>query len=92
MERFKREGITIAYSTITDWISATCALITPLYEALKKLVLQSNYLHADETPLDKNKKGTTPKGYFWVYQNSQEQFHPINQIQDLLPHQWQPLI
>lgn len=74
-ERFKREGINIAYSTITDWISGTCALITPLYECLKKLVLQSNYLHADETPikvLDKNKKGTTHRGYFWVYQNSIE--------------------
>jgi transposase len=73
MERFKRDGINIAYSTITDWLSATCTLITPLYEALKKLVLQSDYLHADESPikvLDKDKKGTTHRGYFWVYQNS----------------------
>ena len=72
-ERFKREGINIAYSTITDWVSGTCALITPLYECLKKLVLQSSYLHADESPikvLDKDKKGTTHRGYFWVYQNS----------------------
>ena len=75
VERFKREGIDIAYSTITDWVSATCALITPLYEALKNLVLQSNYLHVDETPikvLDKDKKGSTHRGYFWVYQNSVE--------------------
>lgn len=74
-ERFKREGINIAYSTITDWLSATCTLITPLYESLKKLVLQSNYLHVDESPikvLDKDKKGTTHRGYFWVYQNSVE--------------------
>jgi transposase len=65
MERFKREGINIAYSTITDWLSATCTLITPLYEALKKLVLQSNYLHADESPikvLDKDKKGHNSQG------------------------------
>ena len=72
-ERFKRDGVNIPYSTITDWTGATCALITPLYEALKKLVLQSSYLHADESPikvLDKTKKGTTHRGYFWVYQNS----------------------
>ena len=59
MERFKREGMTIAYSTIGDWIKNGCALIDPLGHALKKLVLQSDYLHADETPLkvlDKNKK------------------------------------
>jgi transposase len=73
MERFKREGINIPYSTIGDWIKNGCTLIDPLYEALEKLVVQSNYLHADESPikvLDKDKKGTTHRGYFWVYHNS----------------------
>lgn len=73
MERFKREGISIPYSTITDWISATCKLITPLYDALAKRLLDSDYLHADESPikvLDKDKKGQTHRGYFWVYHNS----------------------
>ena len=73
MERFKREGITIAYSTIGDWIKNGCTLIDPLAESLKKLILESDYLHADETPakvLDKNKKGTTHRGYYWVYHNS----------------------
>ncbi len=73
MERFKREGINIAYSTIGDWIKNGCALIDPLGEALKKLILQSSYLHADESPikvLDKDKKGSTHRGYYWVYHNS----------------------
>jgi transposase len=73
VERFKRESINIAYATITDWISNTCALITPLYDLLKNLVLQSNYLHVDESPikvLDKDKKGSTHRGFYWVYQNS----------------------
>lgn len=73
MERFKREGINIPESTISDWVSGTCKLITPLYNALVTLVLQSNYLHADETPikvLDKKKKGETHRGYYWVYHNS----------------------
>jgi transposase len=75
MERFKREGLNIPYSTIADWISGTCKLITPLYEALVKIILQSDYLHADESPvkvLDKEKKGETHRGYFWVYHNSIE--------------------
>jgi transposase len=75
MERFKREGIIIAYSTIGDWIKNGCTLIYPLYEALEKLIAQSNYLHADESPvkvLDKDKKGQTHRGYFWVYHNSVE--------------------
>lgn len=74
-ERFKREGIIIPYSTIADWVTGTCKLIAPLYEALKTLILQSNYLHADESPvkvLDKDKKGQTHRGYFWVYHNSIE--------------------
>jgi len=73
MERFKREDIIIPYSTITDWVSGTCKLIEPLYEALKRMVLKSDYLHADESPLkvlDKDKKGTTHRGYYWVYHNS----------------------
>jgi transposase len=72
-ERFKREGINVPYSTISDWVANTCKLIDPLYEALKKLIMQSGYLHADETPvkvLDKDKKGETHRGYFWAYHNS----------------------
>ncbi len=73
MQRFERSGVKLAYSTLTDWVSSTCGLITPLFEALKAEVLQSNYLHADETPIkvmDKDKKGETHRGYYWVYQNS----------------------
>jgi transposase len=72
-QRFSRDGLNIPYSTITDWVGSTCTLITPLYEALKKKVLHSPYLHADETPLkvlDKDKKGSTHRGYYWVYHNS----------------------
>lgn len=70
IQRFEREGIKLSSSTLTDWISGTCALLEPLYEALGKQVLSSDYLQADETPikvLDKDKKGTTHRGYHWVY-------------------------
>jgi transposase len=70
IQRFEREGIKLASSTLTDWISGTCTLLDPLYEELKRRVLSANYLQADETPikvLDKDKKGTTHRGYHWVY-------------------------
>lgn len=70
IQRFEREGIRLPSSTLTDWITGTCNLLEPLYEALKKKVLSQNYLQADETPikvLDKDKKGTTHRGYHWVY-------------------------
>lgn len=75
MERFKRDGVNIAYSTLTDMVSGTCSLLLPLYESLKEHVLRCNYLHADETSikvLDKDKKGQTHRGYFWVYHSSIE--------------------
>lgn len=41
-----------------------------LYEAHKKLVLESQYLHVDETGirvLDETKKGASHNGFYWVY-------------------------
>jgi transposase len=70
VQMFKRQGITIAESTINGWFNATCRLLEPLYEALKKKVLSADYLMADETPLPvqtKDKPGSTHKGYDWVY-------------------------
>ena len=72
-QRFERSGVKLSYSTLTDWVSSTCKLITPVFEALKKEVLQSGYLHVDETPIkvmSKEKSGETHRGYYWVYQNS----------------------
>jgi transposase len=74
-QKFQRAGVTIAQSTINDWIKAVLTHITALYEAHKQLVIACGYLHADETTLkvlDENKKGTSHIGYYWVYHNSKE--------------------
>lgn len=70
IERFKRAGINIPMSTMTDWVSKTCKELEALYEVQKRLVLTSGYLEGDETTikvLDKDKKGKTHLGYYWVY-------------------------
>lgn len=70
IQRFDRLGMKIPASTMSEWISASCNLLSPLYDALKSEVLKQSYLQADETPikvLDKDKKGATHRGYFWVY-------------------------
>ncbi len=51
MHRFERAGVKIPYATLSGWVSETSNLISPLYEALKKEILQTNYLHADEAPI-----------------------------------------
>jgi len=68
---FKRQNLHIPDSTIGGWAnSAIGNWLTPLYEMLKKNLLSSNYLMADETPipvLSEDKPGATHRGYHWVY-------------------------
>lgn len=72
-QRFARNGVQLPDATVSGWITAVCQLLMPLYNALKLEILKSGYIHADETTikvLDSSKKGTTHRGYFWVYNNS----------------------
>jgi transposase len=75
LQRFSRLGITLAQSTINDWVKAVLEQLNGLYAVHKRQVLQSGYLHADETPikvLDRDKKGSSHQGFYWVYHNSAE--------------------
>lgn len=75
VQMFKRSGITLSESTINGWFTATCDLLTPLYDTLVKQVKATNYLQADESPIavqDSHKQGATHTGYHWVYHD------PIN--------------
>ncbi len=68
---YNRYDERISRSTLCGWISQSADLMTPLYESLKKEVLSSGYIQMDESPipvLTKNKKGSTHRGYMWVYQ------------------------
>lgn len=72
MKRFEREGVKIPYSTLADVPRQTAGLMLPLCELLTRTVLSSGYLQADETPtpvLDREKKGKTHRGYYWVYRS-----------------------
>ena len=73
IEMFKRDhGWAIHKSTINDWFAACCTLLEPLYQALRKNVLDTNYLQGDESTmkvLDNNKAGNTHLGYQWVFRN-----------------------
>ena len=63
IEMFKRDhGWAIHKSTINDWFAACCTLIEPLYQSLRKNVLETDYLQGDESTikvLDKSKPGKT---------------------------------
>lgn len=77
IQQFKRQGVTIADSTINDWFSNTCKLLWPLYDKLKNTVSSKDYLMADETPIpvqDSHKQGATHTGYHWAY------FSPVDKL------------
>jgi transposase len=70
MQSYESLEVKLALSTLTNWVSGGCNLLEPLYNNLYQQVLSQIYLQADETPikvLDKDKKGTTHRGYYWVY-------------------------
>jgi transposase len=70
LQMFSRQKVQIDPTTASNWIKQGCNLIIPLYEAHRRQVLAARYLSVDETPIkviDKNKKGTTHQGYYWVY-------------------------
>lgn len=75
-KRFERSGVTLPYNTILDWVGKTIDLLEVLYEALKKEVLASSYIHADETGLKVLCEKLTKKskkihdGWLWCYNNS----------------------
>lgn len=75
LQRYERLGVKIAQSTSNDWFRMVLNHLHGLYEAHKRLTLATAYLGADETPikvLDEDKKGTTHRGYYWVYHNSEQ--------------------
>jgi transposase len=70
IERYKRAGVNIPPSTMSDAVRNTYTLIEPLGKALLEEVLSTRYMGVDETPvqvLDRDKKGSTHRGYFWPY-------------------------
>ena len=73
--QFKRQGIEIPSSTMSDWVGMCLKELTPLYKILKAKILSGNYLQADETPIKVlDQKGTphnSHRGYYWVYRDPQ---------------------
>lgn len=69
---FKRLEISLHYNTVLDWTNQGLDILEPLYDHLRRKILTSNYLQADETGikvLDSEKNGSTHQGYLWAYRD-----------------------
>jgi len=71
IQRFKREyQWEVSDSTINEWFVAVCTLLHPLYEVLKRKILESGYMQVDESGmpvLDQDHPKGIHKGNQWVY-------------------------
>jgi len=68
----KRMGVEFSESTLVDWVRQCCKLLLPLYELMKKEVLNCDYIQADETTLQvqtRDKPGATHQGYLWGFRS-----------------------
>ncbi len=65
---YARRGVTLACSTLSDWVGQVAVALQPLADALKQALLTSPVLHADETPLPilAPGKGQTQRAYLWT--------------------------
>ena len=66
---FGRAGLAIPRSTLASWVGHCGAQLQPLVDALKREMLESRVLHADETPVSMLKPGNgkTHRAYLWSY-------------------------
>lgn len=73
-----RQGVPLARSTTCDWMAACAELLQPLYDLMLTTLLQSAWLHTDDTPV-KNRghaPGSTAIARFWIYWG--DRTHPYN--------------
>jgi transposase len=75
---FARQGVELARSTTCDWMAACAEVLRPLYDLMVSVVLQSRWLHTDDTSIKNldHAPGTTSKARFWTYLGDRD--HPYN--------------
>jgi transposase len=75
---FARQGVELARSTTCDWMAACAEVLRPLYDVMVSLVLQSHWLHTDDTSIKNldHAPGTTATARFWTYLGDRD--HPYN--------------
>ena len=67
IEMMKRLGMDIPPATVSDWFKDVADLLRPLYYRIRDLVMETDYIQADETtvPIVDDEKHKTVKGYLW---------------------------
>lgn len=83
--QYERQGCPLDRSTTCDWMAACADRLRPLYDLLVTQVLQSRWLHTDDTPvkLQNPAPGATATARLWAYLGDRD--HPYN-VFDFTPN------
>lgn len=68
-EQFKRDGLTIARQTLSNWVLQLGSILQPLGDLLRDQILNSSRIFTDDSPvkLQTKGKGKLQEGRIWVY-------------------------
>jgi len=66
-ERYGREGVPLALSTLADQVGAGCVALQPMLERVEAHVFSGERLHGDDTTVPVLAKGKAVTGRCWVY-------------------------
>jgi transposase len=67
---FRRHGIELSRSTLSDWCGAVSDLLKPVATQVAVEVLSSKWIQSDDTTVevqDRSRSPAYPKGHVWVY-------------------------
>ncbi len=73
-DRYAREGVEIALSTMADQVGAAMVALKPLHMLMEAHGLAAERLHGDDTTIPVQAKGKTDTGRIWGYVRDDEPF------------------
>jgi transposase len=81
---FERQGVELPRSTLCDWMGKCADLASPLFDLMKKRVLESKVMQTDDTPVGvlDGERMHTRTGRIWTYVGDAE--HPFT-VYDYTP-------
>lgn len=91
---YRREGVSLTRGTMADWVGRASALLEPVVDRMRALVLTGGKLHTDDTPvrvLEAGKKQVrSSTGRFWAYLLDQSTADPPGQTRPLVVYDYTP--
>lgn len=75
-----RGEVDVARGTLANWCIKAGVLLTPLYEAMRQILLTEPLIHGDETTvqvLKEDGRKAQSKSYMWVYRSGERSERPV---------------